>query len=234
MKISKSCSGCLIFLLIMVALFFLMIWIVNEDTRYLLESNWNFSQENFENEYIPYFLERIKYWADKYGLEYKIVVEDYGERGIRYNLCTDECTFMFSADNSADEILPYGRGTFQLFYYETTPNSIFAYENQREYVMLLNDVINDLVYRPSKRNDEFEKLFNDALNDYKKGVEPVSKYGCIIKSNTIHYNEFVGEIEYVVFFDVDGAGLYYQMCDDENLQLKCNRFIFEGVLKPKP
>lgn len=196
-----------------------------EDYSYYDSAYWNGSEEEFENECIPFYISKFNLLAEKYGIRYELKEEWFETRTFR--------TFRFTAYNDSFSVIcwlpcnsySYAAVNLDWYYYNENVESLYDYENQRVYVEFINDFIRSICFmsKHDEKDNYFEWLFFDILeNDYKYDS----------RSFKFHYDEIVGQLMYLVCLNSKNAKRYYKMQYNEEADIYGNAYKIVALLNP--
>ena len=194
---------------------------------YSEKCGWYCDNETFENQYITFCNDEIVRLMDKYCLTGTFVYEEAinydGDSDLAYNFyiyCEDYTVRIHIANTARGEV---GFYNLQLFYYgDDRLNE--NYDDIKSVVEFANEITNIIAYDTSTEENEFEKLYYEALSSDKQYA-----------SNSYHFDQSVGNVGYYVKVGKDAGGLsagYYYMLQKHSSIKQCYHFRFEGLLKP--
>ena len=205
--------------------FLLIFSLLSCQPTYNEKCNWYCDNETFENQYITFCNDEIARLIEKYSLtcnfEYENDIDD--DDDLAYDL------YIYSEDYTvAIHMANCNRGDtgfyhLQLFYY----NDDMLNENHddiKPVVEFANEITNIIAYDTKTEENQFEKLYYEALNSEKKYA-----------SNYYHFDNAVGNVGYYVNVGEDAGGTsagYYYMLQKHSSIKQCYHFTFEGLLKP--
>ncbi len=199
--------------------------------EYYKGADWRYSEENFATEYIPYFEERLKYWFDEYGLSRDGELKVSDSSNLReYYFYSDIYTlhFYLRTGTPGSDGLSSGDCTFMLLFFETENSDIYDYSQQKKLVDFLNSITSELAYDAVTQGNEFERLYDLCVE------KRPSQYESCSYSNIVYDAPYSPDVKYEVSTsDVGWSGLY-KMQGDRDIDIKCNKFLFSGLLNPKP
>ena len=193
---------------------------------YLDKYNWYCDNSTFENEYYNYCNDEIVRLMDKYSLsanfEYeKDMDDDDSDLAHHFYIYSEDYTIViFLANTARGEV---GFYDLQLFYYNDNRLNE-NYDDIKPVVEFANEITNIIAYDTKTEENQFEKLYYEALNSEKKYA-----------TNYYHFDNAVGNVGYYVKVGEDAGGTsagYYYMLQKHSSIKQCYHFTFEGLLKP--
>ena len=193
---------------------------------YSEKCGWYCNDEIFKNEYFNYCNDEIVRLMDKYSLtgafEYEEKrYEDSSNIAYNFYIYCEDYTFRIHIANTARGEV--GFYNLQLFYYNDDRLNE-NYDDIKSVVEFANEITNILAYDTKTEENQFEKLYYEALNSDKKYA-----------SNYYYFDNSVGNVGYYVKVGKDAGGLsagYYYMLQKHSSIKQCYHFTFEGLLKP--
>ena len=198
----------------------LLVFTSCDETQYFRCVKWNVSIKDFEERYIPLYEEQLSLLSNKYALEYERLTEiDKDEHKIIFvtYLYNEEYTIKIVMNNEVEcalyEII--------LRYYGSEENSLADYESQRKAVNFINDFTNYAAFDTISEENRLEKLYSEAQSA--SDLRAFDKY---------HFDNHIGSVGYFVALNDTSSGYYYMMQKDSSLEILCNSYGFEGILKP--
>lgn len=192
------------------------------ETRYINGVNWNVDNETFESENVVFYNEEILRLMNKYSLDCTLHTEkNYNENGkliYDFYLYCEDYTIVINMVNG------YELGFYKIAVYYYNDNRLNNnYNDIQPVVDFANEITNIIAYDTKMNENQFEKLYYDALNSEKKYA-----------TNYYHFDNIVGNVGYKVDVRENTGSLssgYYYMLQKEHVAKSCYVFEFDGVLK---
>lgn len=198
------------------------IWIDNQiELSYMRSSNWDCDLETFHSQYYSLYYQKLQELKSTYQLDCEEIIERR-EAGYSIYLYDDSYTIVVSCSSSSE----CGSCFLGLTYYNPNPDELFGYEQQRNLVNFINDFTNYVAFDARIESNEFELLYQNCLT--------IDKGEPIYSSNYIHFDNYLGNVGYVVCFDLEGyeESYFYKMQKDSTVQIPSVSYSFYGLLKP--
>ena len=192
---------------------------------YSEKCGWYCDNSTFENQYITFCNDEIVRLMDKYCLTGTFVYEEAinydGDSDLAYNFyiyCEDYTVSIHIANTARGEV---GFYDLELYYYNDDRLN-GNYDDIKPVVEFANEITNILAYDTKTEENQFEKLYYEALNSDEKYA-----------SNSYHFDNSVGNVGYLVFLkpEFSDTGYFYMLQKKGSLK-PCFYFRFEGLLKP--
>ena len=193
---------------------------------YLDKYSWYCDNSTFENQYITFCIDEIARLMDKYSLsgnfEYEKDIDDIDhDSDLAYDLYiySEDYTVAIHVANTCRGEL--GFYNLQLFYYNDDRLN-GNYDVIKPVVEFANEITNIIAYDTKTEENQFEKLYYEALNSDEKYA-----------TNYYHFDHSVGNVGYRVFLkpEFSETGYYYMLQKKGSIK-PCYHFRFEGLLKP--
>ena len=198
------------------------IWIDNQiELSYIRSSNWDCDMETFNSQYCLLYDQKLQELKNTYQLDCEEIIER-SESGVSFFLYNDCFTIIIGC--SANDL--YGTYKVELYYYNQNQDELYDYENQRALVNFINDFTNYVGFDVRSKSNQFELLYQNCLT--------IDKGEPIYSSNCYHFDNFIGNVGYVVDFDLEGDRFpyYYRMEENSDLRMPSVYYSFDGLLKP--
>ena len=188
--------------------------------QYYETASWNCTHDNFQTYYYDLYKAKIAELKSLYNIECeeveeKSVYESSGREFYEMILFNDEFTIRINFANEV-ELAFY---QIYLFYYGDLDASRGDYEKQRPLVNFVNIFTNYVAFDTKTDKNHFEALYYECSE------------GKSYASNMYHYDSAIGNVGYSVALNID-EGYYYKMQKNDDYVAACNRYHFEGLLKP--
>ena len=211
-KASKRFVGILLLLSLLLS-FCSCTWSWEE---YALSTNWHCTKEEFIENYLPLYVDKVEELKAFYDVECVLTVDIlyyYGINICLYNEVFTADMFLICRDSHATI-------SSNLYFYGNE-STLFNYNAQKVYVDLINDFVNYVAFDTKADENRFASLYLQSMQKEEKCA-----------SDHYHFDELVGYVGYSVDLDKDTFGNYYMCRGDFELETRANCFSFEGLLKP--
>lgn len=177
--------------------------------------------ETFNNQYYHLYDQKLQELKNTYQLDCEEIVERK-EDSCKIYLYTDSYTIVINCSNASI----YGAYLVRLYYYDVNPANLYFYEQQRNLVNFINDFTNYVSFDARTESNQFELLYQNCLT--------IDKEEPIYSSNYYHFDNFIGNVGYIVNFDLEGDqnSYFYKMKKDFDVQMPSVSYSFDGLLKP--
>lgn len=187
-----------------------------EDPSYYKKSNWSCNADEFYGRYFYVIDNKITELQAKYGIDCEKRVETPEKDIIFYYLYTDTftCSFRFTSN------VQWGTYWGKLYFYGSDESQLDDYSAQKNLVDFLNEATHFFGYAIGNEENIFEQQYNYCIEN---GVDK--------SAVNLHFDQYVGYVTYGVGLKKDDCGYYYKVEKNSDLEIKANRYTFEGLLK---
>ncbi len=199
--------------------FGLMILDSKAQQNYYKSANWNCdTKEEFLSVYKPLYEEKIDSFVKEEFCFEKLIEtnEKSGEFNIYYYNDTTTIVFEFFQTT-----VGFAHFKVYCYCYATNEMNLQAFEEQKQYIDFINQVINFCAFDVRGDENTFKNLFDESIASSENYA-----------SNYYHFDDYCGNIGYGVAVKRNNRydGYYYKMGKKE-LVMEANIFLFEGILK---
>ncbi len=201
--------------LVLVLMFSILLQSCGE-SDYYEGSKWECSVENFHDEYGDAINNAIVELTNKYSITCTHEVDVSKQGHILHYIYNDVFTYyLFFGTNNGD----WGIYEASLYYFGDD-KQLKDYSYQKDLVYLFNELTCSFAYRVETDKNMFEEQYIFCIDEQIGGTRTV-----------LHFDEYIGYVEYGVVLDVDNKGYYYQMMKNEDIQVNANYYYFRGLLR---
>ena len=189
-----------------------------QERYYGIKANWQCSDEEFENYYVPSYEKEILRLKEVYNLDCEYRSERYlSEHGyLKY-------TFYLYSEDFTVEMVSGASGYYDIVvYYFSEKRLEEDYACIKPLAEFSNDITNFMAFDTVTETNQFEVLYNKAKSSDKKYA-----------TNYYHFDNSVGNVGYYVSLNDLDCGYYYLANKDSSVEKPCHRMIFEGLLKTR-
>ena len=182
--------------------------------EYFEKTGWNATEENFRTDYYYAYIAKTEELKVLHNIEW-YVEDEFFPKGYYVYLYDDHftITIRFLEDGGL------GFYCIDLYYYGDSNASREDFEKQRPLVNFINDFTNYVAFDTKTDKNHFEALYYECSE------------GKSYASNMYHYDSAIGNVGYSVALKID-KGYYHKMQKNDDYVAICNRYHFEGLLKP--
>ena len=219
----KNCYKKALCLLLLFAQLFLLCSCLEHQTEesddeYLTRANWHCSAQEFKETYFVLYSEKIETLKQQYQINCQTQYEWAGAHKVTMYLYDSTFTILITLINLDDGIgVSYASCDMDLYVYGEEAQ-LSDYSAQEIYIQFLNDFINYAAFDTKTEENRFETLYNESIA---QGRTLVFDY----------YREF-NSVGYTVHRQNTYGRYFYEMSMTGETDILCNRYRFEGILKP--